>query len=492
MKKLLCLILALIFAAGLLSGCQPTPEEDIVISKENDGWAEAHVDDPSDLPDLGVPETWQHEFSGNGLEIKINAEIDFMDDSTFPIYVLEKHMFTQDEADTIMDAIIGDAEFYTTTGERTKADVERDIENYTEELEHAIKVNNEDHIRWYSDRLQELMKEKETVLNGDVKTPASRELKFLPSETLVASYGKEVMSDDGKSSRWEWTPDGLRRAEEDGNTTIEGLCDIHYGNQVKKMGFYICNRPKFETGSYVKFQAPQTWEYAEDRYRCDTPMSENEAISMGNSIMDKLGIDYELIKTDDWNIWDEYNYTLWYSKVYPQTRYRNINTPGGLYIDYTDKYGEALWQEEITITVTADGITEFSWTAPTEITSIESENTKLLSWTEISGIIEKGLLMKNLWHDQEHVVGRTLEIKKITLSYMQVKKKDDSSERYYIPVWDVVGEMRFRFEDDYDPAKDGGGGYVLDENMEWTEFRDECVLTVNAIDGSIIDRSWGV
>ena len=102
---------------------------------------------------------------------------------------------------------------------------------------------------------------------------------------------------------------------------------------------------------------------------------------------------------------------------------------------------------------------------------------------------DKGLKMKNLWDMQdENVVERQLTIDKICLSYMQVRKDSDLTRTYYIPVWDVIGTMHHVYSDDYTPSN---GGFLVDENGERIAYENCSVLTINAIDGSIVDRGLG-
>ena len=72
-------------------------------------------------------------------------------------------------------------------------------------------------------------------------------------------------------------------------------------------------------------------------------------------------------------------------------------------------------------------------------------------------------------------------ITRICLSYMKVKKKDAPDERYLLPVWDFMG---YTYNPDY-PRSDAD----LIGTKSW--FLYQSLLTVNAIDGSIIDRDAG-
>lgn len=153
------------------------------------------------------------------------------------------------------------------------------------------------------------------------------------------------------------------------------------------------------------------------------------------------------------------------------------------------EYNAPLTPETISVTVSANGIESFYWNAPVKVVSTDSENISLIAWEDMAEIIQKGLRVKNLWdYEDANVISRLLEIDRICLSYMQVRKDAAMEETYFIPVWDVIGTMHYRYAEDYVPQN---GGFLVDENHERVPYADCSVLTINAIDGSIIDRGLG-
>lgn len=476
MKKLLCLALALVFTMGMLSGCQPTPDEDIVIGKDNDGWEDAEIA-PSVVPEMNVPETWTKEVKRNDLEIGVDAEIDFPENSTFPVYVVKSRKFSQEDANVIMDALIGDAELYSIVDENTKAYIEEKIKYYTDELEHAIETNNEKNIEGYQEILQELMLEKEAAPDKESRVSVSREYVGAKIDAIAETYAKKVALGEDGEWIYEWTEKARERAKADGNTQIHGTCDLPSGVQAD---FSIQNCALSWYPSIVSL-IPVKWP------KCSKPIEENEAVSMGNAIMDKLGIEYQLTGAMRYDEDDNISYTLSYCTAPADTRRVDVGSMPETYFT-EEEFNYPVMQEDISIGLNADGLISFQWNYPVEFVDVQTENTRLLPWDEVEGLIEKGLQIKNirLYDDIEHLESYRLAVNKIVLSYMLVEKKDDASEMYYIPVWNVVGDMYWRFEDGYDPEKDEGGGYLIDENNEWPSFKNRCVLTINAIDGNII------
>ena len=183
-------------------------------------------------------------------------------------------------------------------------------------------------------------------------------------------------------------------------------------------------------------------------------------------------------------------YKLIYASAYPELDALPavVTTPAPTSSEQR-QFSPPVVQEEIHVFVNCDGIYGFWWYAPQKLTETEQENTKLLPWTDVAEIIEKSLEVKSAWMDPDaQVISRRLDIDKIVLSYMNVRKESDFSATYYVPVWDLIGTMTYQYADNYSPEN---GGYILDENNERIAYENCSVLTVNAIDGTIIDRGMG-
>ena len=156
MKKIICIFMAIFTFVGFLCGCQPTPEEPIVIGKHNDGWKEEEI--PAEEPvEIGVPERYEAELQFKDLSINIDAAVDVPEDQLYPVYVLEKMIFTQELADKVMNALIGDAELYQVQNGRTKQTIQQEIDHYTRELNYE--GISEEQARLYQQMMKELIDE---------------------------------------------------------------------------------------------------------------------------------------------------------------------------------------------------------------------------------------------------------------------------------------------------------------------------------------------
>ncbi len=129
--------------------------------------------------------------------------------------------------------------------------------------------------------------------------------------------------------------------------------------------------------------------------------------------------------------------------------------------------------QETLFAVVQEGIvTQLLWQYPCEIVSMDNANVSLLSFDDIMKIFQKQIFM-NVYLDAGYP--ETMHITNIRLSYMRMRKPD-SKDYYLLPVWDFLG---------YCTDED------VDDLMSRSWYENQSFLTINAIDGSIIDRNVG-
>ena len=117
------------------------------------------------------------------------------------------------------------------------------------------------------------------------------------------------------------------------------------------------------------------------------------------------------------------------------------------------------------------------WIDPIEVLSVENENVSLLSFDEIMKIFEKQIFM-NIYLDGGE---RTVVVTDVFFSYRCVPKRD-SDQYYLLPVWDFVG---------YDTIFERDKGIADTLYRGSGKIYKESLLTVNAIDGSILNEFLG-
>ena len=139
-------------------------------------------------------------------------------------------------------------------------------------------------------------------------------------------------------------------------------------------------------------------------------------------------------------------------------------------------FARNLEQEEIFGTLYEGEVISLQWNSPFTVLSTENENVPLLPFERIMEIFRRQVFM-SVYCDQGHPI--TYRITSIQLSYMRVQIRD-SDDYYLLPVWDFTGYMI------YDWQMSPG-----DMAVAQGHFHNMSILTINAVDGSILDRYLG-
>ena len=116
MKKLFCLVLG----ALLLTACQPTPTEDVVVNKTEGRLEELIVAQPeaSAAPEMtvrarvGAPERVKEDLSGHvyggELAVHIDAPVTMPEVTRVPVYTVRFKTFSPEEKEALTRQLLGD------------------------------------------------------------------------------------------------------------------------------------------------------------------------------------------------------------------------------------------------------------------------------------------------------------------------------------------------------------------------------------------------
>ena len=135
-------------------------------------------------------------------------------------------------------------------------------------------------------------------------------------------------------------------------------------------------------------------------------------------------------------------------------------------------YSHRVLPEYIRVIVDDSQIVEWTWVNPCMKTEMISDNVPLMPFEQIKDIFRQQV--KNYFAYLPPDITATIHIDKIVLSLMKIAEKDNIEGGLVIPVWDFIGTQEINFFG----IKDGGDA-------------DYTFLTINAIDGTVIDRNLG-
>lgn len=163
----------------------------------------------------------------------------------------------------------------------------------------------------------------------------------------------------------------------------------------------------------------------------------------------------------------DYGYRLYYSRVVDGIRITPVYQEGAK--DAEELYNPVLAYESLYVDVGAEGIFQMEWEYPIEISEIIAEDCELLPFEKIMDIF--GVIAPLTIQRYEYEANNNLYITRAVLGYMCVQERDDSFAYQLIPVWDFFGERTI------------GPERYNEHNWSY--------LTINAIDGTVIDRDYG-
>lgn len=186
--------------------------------------------------------------------------------------------------------------------------------------------------------------------------------------------------------------------------------------------------------------------------------TEAEAIQLCNKLMKKLKIkeEFQVVHTD-WLCNTSGQQMCGYRFSFT----RLFNGVGITYDETLSRYSKQPAQynfELITCDITDEGLVRFQWNLPMSISNTLAEDTKLLSYQQMLEVFKKQVIVQNSgYNKRENSV--KFQVNRISFGLIPIKNEDMEETYTLLPVWDF-------YEKD---------SYVS-------------IVTLNAIDGSVVER----
>lgn len=429
--------LAAIALASLLlftcftTACQPTPESEIVVGKNNDNLDSIIAGTPAPTMNVQPTEVWQEQLNGTNVTINIDAAIAFPQVAQFPVVEAGPKLYTVDDAWKIIKVFFQDAAVY-------------DEPIFTKEVLEA--------------QILALKKELAEVQSGTLDEDAE-------SIQDEIDYYTELLQTAPSEDDASQAIDDLVFEEKNGREIINVSANI--GNSGSPATLMIARDGTTYTSTIYFSNLPDTLPTTITTEN-NMEMTLDEAVSLAQSTMSDLGIeDMILVESNTVGSTQEQAYQLNFIK--------SVNSVG--ITDYqthmmTQQEGEAsvyapiLQAEQATIYINDSGVLQFSLLNALEMGSVINENVDTLSLDKVKDIF-RDQVFYNYYAPDDHPL--TINVDRIELSYFIQSVKDQPGVFRAIPVWDFL-------------ASEGaveGDSYIYS------------VLTINAIDGSVIDRNLG-
>lgn len=495
----------LMLTVSFLTACQPTPDKPVVVGRNEQKIKAAMVqnDAESGVQPYQAPERLDLDIKGlpDNFQIVFDAQVDVSDQTEWPIYTVEITDVTQQQADTVRDVLLGDKVLCKPGQYRSREEIQKSIQYYEEKLKNSGKEGFANLVEAYKHTLKDLYEEYERTPEHLKLEPANTKFSLMEERVQADRFGGKEVNIGDACFGYEWTDEAREKAKAMGYENIYGVCWLDNG---RKMQFSVDNGD----GYGISFDVAEgNLAQAEG-----VSLSIDEAIEKGNALIAQMGFDFALVgaytdtyysvnEADECESGDRWH-RLIYKRRIKGVPLDNVTSQIDQNADSNKKIGsfdatgyiycgEVPECERIIILIDDLGINSFSWYRPMNIVSKESDHVTLMPFDEVKSRIEQQLKVQTIWDETEEGVDRRrLEISKLILSYLLVEKKDNRDSYYLLPVWNVCGNMYYHYEEGK------GKGWQLDENNERCvsspqPCEDASIMTINAVDGSVISRQNG-
>ncbi len=503
MKRILAAVLGLITAL-LFCACQPTPEKAVVVQKDSERLLEDAQKDTANSPETSadvslqeqyaIPETYQFEAQGADglLNIHVDAQVVVPGTSAMPIYRVKKAQFSQGVVTALFGTLCGDAEMYVRSWERTKEQIQEEIL----QIKKGISEENQQFLdngglSGSEENIAMLEKQLKTAPETIVEERADGILREISEVQPVPDPGIEAGAEEPEETPPPETItylglDAYERYEEGINGTGRSI-NVQNRDNLAVIFYTDFRNP----GGGVNFSSSGTVAILDDtdidaEIQSEIGLAPSEAEQMVQELLDKTGSE---MVVDSIYLQDDEQKGSYDGIVRPAEQYAYkvycVRTVDGLPCSYVaggsepadgDMMAPYWMYESLHCQVNSEGIFDILWMCPLEIIETVNEDAQLKPFSEIQEIFEKMMGIK--YEPQAEYGGSEydFEINRVTLSLHRVVEQDSNETGLLVPAWNFYGKLLMN---------------ASGEEYEKFEKLGESFMTINAIDGSIIDTQKG-
>ena len=451
-KKIIAVLTIISMTVLLLAGCGDSrqTEEVLVMPKDEASEQALHGTEEQVSSVVQAPKRFETEISQDGVSITADAEIIIPGVDGFQLYQVEARPFSQEDYDRVSQVILqggslwraGDKqamdEFLKNLGASLEAQ-QAELEAQIAAIEEAISL------------LPEGSEQEKSIL---METKKEYE-----QEMIVFQKESERSASEADKSVWVVVPDIVPE-----NGELSGVVKVgeerYYvnlnnasENDQKQYSFEV-SRDAETVGEYISASnddsAPEGFS-TEDIEKAARKLMED----IGLEDMELFGSEYVVFKNTG-----KVACCVHFTRVLQDIPVTYTSDMG----NQAENYGSIPWTyERIDILFDDQGLYDFIWYSPYQLTKQSEEYVFLLPFSDIEDIFTKLMLEKYKDYSQPGLnSGVAIEVQEVRLGYMRVREDERERKGTMIPVWDFFGSRN-----------------------------DKSLMTINAMDGTIIDRELG-
>lgn len=467
MKKVITILLLIAVMVFGAVACQKTPDSPIVVGKDNEKLIEKAVassDTPFSAPSRYSADEPLTNPQGS-LTVNVDAAVIVPNSDGLSTARVEKHLFTEAECQTYITALFDSQATYSGDVFETKAYYQQTILDWQRQLALETDEQKRQEVQGSITKFQMAM---ESLPEGEglVEAPIefSTTLSGVPTIFLVSD------GNDGKYRKI--------FIENNSSTNQYRLIYSIGQNDYAKIGnlWNVAVRSDIKHG---------TDEYGSPDLLPAPSIEQNQAVNAANELLSLMGVSDYSYKTSSL-VFGSINgtvqkaYRLSYSRVLGNNSFTLTSAPaggGGAIDDGKGGHIEGWEYESMTFLVNNDGIVSMEWINPYDVSEVITNNTSMMDFNDVMDIFNKMIVVTNAYLSDD--MSKTINVDRIELGLMRITDPATRSSGLVIPVWDFFGNVTTAF-------KNGEKSY--------SELDDDplnSVLAINAIDGTLVDRSRG-
>ena len=470
MRRVLCTLMSIVMIVFLVA-CQPTPDKPVVIQKDADRLLSSARDGTGEKAlreEYGIPEHYQFDLQqpDENFNIVVDAPVIVPDIVRMPIYRVRLREFSEEEAysfyeeycngldmvlfmDSPTQDLIDDIEGYKRR--IAELEVNPELADWPEELEQAVKelIKLEVQLEKAPPIVIESFDGKFRVLYSEPwRDIDDVVLGYIAYERVKRRNGKTLVVRNHRI----FNTNGLlyRDSADPCNINIFWSSTIAISDDTEVDA---------QTLSMVGFKPSEAKALAQQMLDKNQISMAADSIQLVKSLSDEDGVKQTICyyrvncvrEVDGFRCSDIFARSNPSDDIYAQT-----------------------WDYEMIYSyVSSDGIWYFVWSNPLEVIDMVSEDTQLLPFSQIQQTFEN--MMPIQYAPQAISRKLHIEIDRVTLSLHRIVERDSIESGLLIPAWNFYGRHT-----DYD----------WEDNSEiWSHTQS--LMTINAIDGSVIDNEKG-
>ena len=486
-KSKVCILTGITAGALLLTGCRETPDSVIVKQKGEkaiEKYEEEKTDTSSDEASrnirekLSVPETFSEDITAEDGKIIIHtdAAVELPDTTGFSTVEVKAVPLTQEFMDTITNGLFPEKKMYEPEYYygMTKEYYQNKI-NEVRALMAQDSAESESGEALTQEDLQQMLEEYEAAYAVAPKSLEKKETAPLLTENGTGDPRFSGVAEDENGRPYSYFVKAS--ADEPVSVQVKYLGDTENASDQALWSDYTpaSQYVPEELGTEEKIKSAVGISYEEAKKTAD-----EKAASIGISDMSADAWDYaicrdiersdEVIKT---------GFVFYYTRKIDGCPVTYTSAIGGGLEDM-DSTIEPWTYEHLSIVISKEGLEELSYGSPYELGEVQVENVKLLDFEEIAQIYSQ-MMQYKLSGELEggYIKSCKVNVNRVTLGYSRIySPTQDNRSGVLVPVWDFFGNYERTLNEGEGPA---------DTDTE----RYNSLLTINAVDGTVIDRGLG-